>query len=69
MLYRVLRLETVTAKANAPVMADFIDDDLLGDDPYDEDGGEFLTGRLLVAMPGIEDPRFERTVPLKTTGS
>jgi putative transcriptional regulator len=23
---------------------------------------EFLTGRLLVAMPGIEDPRFERTV-------
>ena len=23
---------------------------------------EFLTGRLLVAMPGIEDERFERTV-------
>lgn len=28
----------------------------------DDDGGEFLIGRLLVAMPGIEDPRFERTV-------
>ena len=28
----------------------------------DEDEGEFLTGRLLVAMPGIEDPRFERAV-------
>ncbi len=27
-----------------------------------EEDGEFLTGRLLVAMPGIEDPRFERTV-------
>lgn len=27
-----------------------------------EDEGEFLIGRLLVAMPGIEDPRFERTV-------
>ena len=24
--------------------------------------GQFLTGRLLVAMPGIEDPRFERAV-------
>ena len=34
-------------------MASFIDED---------DEGEFLTGRLLVAMPGIEDPRFERTV-------
>lgn len=38
-------------------MASFIDQD----DPNGEDG-EFLTGRLLVAMPGIEDPRFERTV-------
>ena len=28
----------------------------------DDDDGEFLIGRLLVAMPGIEDPRFERTV-------
>ncbi|ATC33946.1 YqgE/AlgH family protein [Caulobacter vibrioides] len=28
-----------------------------------EDGdGEFLIGRMLVAMPGIDDPRFERTV-------
>lgn len=25
-------------------------------------GSEFLTGRLLVAMPGIDDPRFERAV-------
>ena len=33
-------------------MASFIDDD----------DGEFLIGRLLVAMPGIDDPRFERTV-------
>jgi putative transcriptional regulator len=35
-------------------MASFIDDA--------DDEGEFLTGRLLVAMPGIEDPRFERAV-------
>ncbi|OYX04597.1 MAG: hypothetical protein B7Z12_06050 [Caulobacter vibrioides] len=28
----------------------------------DDDDGAFLIGRLLVAMPGIEDPRFERTV-------
>jgi len=28
---------------------------------YDSDGG-FLAGRLLVAMPGIGDPRFERAV-------
>lgn len=27
-----------------------------------EGEGQFLTGRLLVAMPGIEDPRFERAV-------
>lgn len=27
-----------------------------------EDSNEFLAGRLLVAMPGIEDPRFERAV-------
>jgi len=32
------------------------------DDPHGEDGGDGLIGRLLVAMPGIEDPRFERTV-------
>ncbi|MDB5457092.1 MAG: hypothetical protein JWP92_2677 [Caulobacter sp.] len=31
------------------------------DDDRHEDG-EFLTGRMLVAMPGIEDPRFERAV-------
>ena len=29
-----------------------------------EDDGDFLTGRLLIAMPGIEDPRFERVVIL-----
>jgi len=28
----------------------------------DEDDGEFLGGRLLIAMPGIGDPRFERAV-------
>ncbi|HWE47498.1 MAG TPA: YqgE/AlgH family protein [Caulobacteraceae bacterium] len=28
------------------------------------DGGGFLTGRLLVAMPGIGDPRFEHAVIL-----
>jgi putative transcriptional regulator len=27
-----------------------------------EAGGAFLTGRMLVAMPGIGDPRFERAV-------
>jgi len=37
-------------------MDSFIDEDPDGDD------GDFLIGRLLVAMPGIEDPRFERTV-------
>ena len=26
--------------------------------------GDYLTGRLLVAMPGIDDPRFERAVIL-----
>lgn len=31
--------------------------------PSEEDG-DFLTGRLLIAMPGIEDPRFERAVIL-----
>ncbi|PXA85743.1 hypothetical protein DMC25_14860 [Caulobacter sp. D4A] len=30
-------------------------------DPLDGEG-QFLTGRVLVAMPGIEDPRFERAV-------
>ena len=28
------------------------------------DGKTYLTGRLLVAMPGIGDPRFERAVIL-----
>ena len=30
----------------------------------DEAGGEFLAGHLLIAMPGIGDPRFERAVIL-----
>lgn len=34
---------------------------MIGDD---RDGAEFLTGKLLVAMPGIGDPRFERAVLL-----
>ena len=29
---------------------------------FDASVAEFLTGRLLVAMPGIDDPRFERAV-------
>jgi putative transcriptional regulator len=32
------------------------------DSMIDDEEGDFLIGRLLVAMPGIEDPRFERTV-------
>ena len=34
------------------------------DDPSDENAGEdvYLTGQLLVAMPTMGDPRFERTV-------
>jgi putative transcriptional regulator len=32
--------------------------------PGEDDGGDFLTGRLLIAMPGIDDPRFERVVIL-----
>jgi putative transcriptional regulator len=31
-------------------------------DLNEQDGAEFLAGRLLVAMPGIEDERFERAV-------
>jgi len=30
--------------------------------PFSTSVPEFLTGRLLVAMPGIDDPRFERAV-------
>lgn len=37
-------------------------DTFIEDGPDGEDDGDFLVGRLLVAMPGIEDPRFERTV-------
>ena len=28
------------------------------------EGGEFLTGKMLIAMPGIGDPRFERALVL-----
>jgi putative transcriptional regulator len=47
------------------------DDDF--DDDWDEDddeeidldpAAEFLSGRLLIAMPGIEDPRFEQALIL-----
>lgn len=34
------------------------------DEAWDEEGSDFLIGRLLVAMPGIGDPRFERAVIL-----
>jgi len=30
----------------------------------EDDEGDFLSGRLLIAMPGIGDPRFERAVIL-----
>ena len=46
-------------------MTDFDDDDFdIDDDRWDDDGLDFLTGRLLIAMPGIDDPRFERAVIL-----
>jgi putative transcriptional regulator len=32
--------------------------------PSEDEGRDFLTGRLLIAMPGIDDPRFERAVIL-----
>jgi len=37
-------------------------DTFIEDGPHGEEDGDFLVGRLLVAMPGIEDPRFERIV-------
>ena len=40
---------------NRPGLAPIIG--IMSDDP-----GAFLTGRLLVAMPTIGDPRFERAV-------
>lgn len=44
-------------------MAEFLSD--TSEAPRSEPGGpEFLTGRLLIAMPGIGDPRFERAVIL-----
>jgi putative transcriptional regulator len=43
------------------MMDSTIDDDANLEDANLEEG-DFLIGRLLVAMPGIEDPRFERTV-------
>ena len=46
-------------------MTDFDDDDFdIDDDRWDDEGLDFLTGRLLIAMPGIDDPRFERAVIL-----
>ena len=43
------------------------DDDWDDDDDDDVDidpSAEFLSGRLLIAMPGIEDPRFEQALIL-----
>lgn len=37
-------------------------DSVIDDEDPNLEEGDFLIGRLLVAMPGIEDPRFERTV-------
>ena len=37
-------------------------DSFIDEEPHDDEDGDFLIGRLLVAMPGIEDPRFERAV-------
>lgn len=33
-------------------------------DPSDDPAGGYLSGQLLIAMPGIGDPRFERAVVL-----
>ena len=35
-----------------------------GDDAEFDPDAEFLSGRLLIAMPGIEDPRFEQALVL-----
>jgi putative transcriptional regulator len=43
------------------------DEDDLGEELEDEEfdpHAEFLSGRLLIAMPGIEDPRFEQALVL-----
>lgn len=40
------------------------DDDDIDGERWDDEGGDVLTGRLLIAMPGIDDPRFERAVIL-----
>jgi len=44
-------------------MSDF-DDDWDDEGPEGDPSAEFLSGRLLIAMPGIEDPRFEQAVVL-----
>ena len=43
---------------------DWDDDDEDGDDAGVDADAEFLNGRLLIAMPGIEDPRFEQALVL-----
>src|SRR3712207_6252923 len=43
------------------------DDEDFGEELEDDDfdpHAEFLSGRLLIAMPGIEDPRFEQALVL-----
>lgn len=44
--------------------SDFIDDDDFSDEAWAALWGESLAGRLLIAMPNIGDPRFERAVIL-----
>ena len=47
---------------------DWEEDDDFGDESLEDDDSdphaEFLSGRLLIAMPGIEDPRFEQALVL-----
>jgi putative transcriptional regulator len=48
-------------------MSEFYEDDDYQDDDdvqWDDTDGDSLIGQLLVAMPGIGDPRFERSVIL-----
>ncbi len=45
-------------------MTEFYEEDEDDEAQWDEAEGESLIGQLLVAMPGIGDPRFERSVIL-----
>lgn len=37
---------------------------MYGDHPTDSSNDRFLGGRVLIAMPGIDDPRFDRSILL-----